>query len=86
MAANPAIFLDTNIVLCFNIIEMPEHAQVRLAVERLIQDDYQLWISRQVIREFSAVLARPQTCMNPVDFVRFASMITVRTLEDVLNK
>lgn len=83
MAANPAIFLDTNILLRFNIVEMPEHAQVRLAVERLIRDDYQLWISRQIIREFSAVLTRPQTFMNPLATTEVAAR--VRTLLPLFN-
>lgn len=83
MADNPAIFLDTNILLRFNIIEMPEHAQVRLAVERLIQDDYQLWISRQIVREFSAVLTRPQTFMKPLTASEVAGRI--RTLLPLFN-
>lgn len=61
MTDDRAVFLDTNILLRYNVVETPEHQQVRLAVERLIQSGAVLWISRQVIREFCSVLTRPQT-------------------------
>ncbi len=59
MGAKKPIFLDTNIVLRYNTLEMPGHERVRLAVEKLLRLGYELWISRQVLREFSAVLTRP---------------------------
>jgi predicted nucleic acid-binding protein len=60
------VFCDTNIVLRFTIREMPEHTLMRAAVGRLLAGDAELWISRQVIREFCAVLTRPQTFAVPL--------------------
>ena len=64
--AKPAVFLDTNVILRYNIIETPEYPQVRSAVDRLLNNGQQLWISRQIIREFCTVLTRPQTFLKPL--------------------
>lgn len=53
------VFLDTNILLRYDILETPEHQQVRSAVKTLIEWDCQLWISRQVIREYCRALTHP---------------------------
>lgn len=77
MGAKKPIFLDTNIVLCYNTLEMPGHERVRIAVEKLLRLDYELWISRQVLREFSAVLTRPQTFMNPLTSQEVARRVRI---------
>lgn len=75
MADNIPIFLDTNILLRYSIVEAPEHARIRLAVERLLKEGYELWISRQVIREFCVVLTRPQTFITTLSAAEAASHI-----------
>lgn len=77
MGAKKPIFLDTNIVLRYNTLEMPGHERVRIAVEKLLRLDYELWISRQVLREFSAVLTRPQTFMNPLTSQEVARRVRI---------
>lgn len=72
VAKGAAVFLDTNVFLRFNVAEAPDHAIVRRAVKRLLDEDCILWISRQVIREFSVVLTRPQTFMTPLTAVDVA--------------
>lgn len=59
------VFCDTNIIVRLNILESPEHEQIKQAVEVLLARDDELWVSRQVIREFAAVITRPQTFLKP---------------------
>lgn len=53
------VFLDTNIVLRYLNQELAEHEQVRKRVEQFSDDGDELWISRQIIREYLAQLTRP---------------------------
>lgn len=66
MVANVPVFLDTNILLRFDVPDFDQHMLVRQGVQQLIRDSNQLWISGQVIREFSTVLTRPQATMTPL--------------------
>jgi predicted nucleic acid-binding protein len=52
MTTNVSVFCDTNVVIRLNVVEAPEHPQVKTAIARLIADGNTLWISRQVLREF----------------------------------
>lgn len=67
MTTNVSVFCDTNVVIRLNVVETPEHQQVKAAIARLIADGNTLWISRQVLREFCMVLTRPQTFPIPPD-------------------
>ncbi|MBK8138720.1 MAG: hypothetical protein IPK52_23390 [Chloroflexi bacterium] len=60
------VFLDTNIILRWNVAEAPQHAAVRGAVTLLIGAGHPLWVSVQVMREFAAVMTRPQTFGSPL--------------------
>lgn len=66
MDDKPPVFLDTNIILRWNIAEAPQHASVREAVTLLISAGHPLWVSLQVMREFAAVMTRPQTFGSPL--------------------
>src|SRR5437868_188066 len=59
--AADAIFIDTNILVYATVPPAPFHAAAvaALAAERSAGHD--LWISRQILREYLAVLSRPQT-------------------------
>ncbi len=59
------VFLDTNILLRANVAEAPLHAEALAAIRALRARGDVLWISRQVLREFMAVLSRPQTFAAP---------------------
>jgi len=78
LVSSVPVFLDTNVFLHYNIIETPEHRTARAAVQRLVLASCTLWISRQVVREFAAVVTRPQTFMRPLTAAEAASLI--RTL------
>jgi len=67
MTTNVSVFCDTNVVIRLNVAETPEHLVVKQAMTNLIANNNQLWISRQVLREFCMVLTRPQTFPIPVN-------------------
>lgn len=54
------IFVDTNVLIRLHVSTAPQHEDVRQAVQRLLIDHYEIWISRQVLREYAAVLTRIQ--------------------------
>lgn len=75
-AAEP-VLIDTNVLVRANIVTAPAHAQARNALERLWAAGVDLWVSRQILREYIAVVSRPQTFAQPlsptiiIDRVRF---------------
>lgn len=60
------VFLDTNILVCANIAEAPFHHAALKAIETHEQAGASLWVSRQVLREYLAVLTRPKTFIQPI--------------------
>lgn len=59
------LFVDTNILVYANVAESPFHAQALDALQVAHQAGRQLWISRQIVREFIAARTRPQTFAKP---------------------
>lgn len=59
------VFLDTNILVFANIAEAPFHEIARAAIETRYNAGIELWISRQILREYLATLTRPQTFSKP---------------------
>ena len=59
MAAEP-VFIDTNVLIYAGRIRAPQHEAARGAVRRLQEEGRPLWISAQVLREYLAVVTRPQ--------------------------
>jgi predicted nucleic acid-binding protein len=72
-----AIFLDTNILVYANVSESPLHEVALQAIQSRYDAGIELWMSRQVLREFLRTLTRPQAFINPrpvatvVERVRF---------------
>ena len=52
------VFLDTNIVLRLINDELPEHTAVRQLVAQYRDQGDELWINRQVIREYLVQVTR----------------------------
>lgn len=67
------VFLDTNILASAVIPESPRYFHAQGILRRLLRSEHELWISRQVIREFTATLSRQ-------DF--FRQKFTARDLTD----
>ena len=55
------LFVDTNILVYATVASAPLHLQAKDALVRHRKSGKNLWISRQVLREYLAVLSRPQT-------------------------
>lgn len=55
------MFIDTNVLVQSRIPGAPDHAAARASLERAFRSPEPLRISRQVIREYLAVVTRPQT-------------------------
>jgi predicted nucleic acid-binding protein len=65
VVASPT-FLDTNVLVFASIDQAPRHAVALSAIQVREQAGVDLWISRQVLREYLAVLSRPQTFTPPL--------------------
>ena len=64
--AKQPLFLDTNVLIYASIKEAPEYLIVRGFVEKQLALGTPLFISRQVLREYLAVLSRPQSNCDPI--------------------
>lgn len=60
------IFVDTNVLIRMHVESAPEHETIRAVMKRLLLENYEIWISRQVLREYSAVLTREQPYTKPI--------------------
>ena len=60
------MFVDTNVLVRAHMADAPHHdvAQLRLAIE--LGTDEEVKISRQIIREYLAVVTRPQAWSPPL--------------------
>jgi predicted nucleic acid-binding protein len=95
--AGSRIFVDTNVLVYAAVLQSPFHTEARNAIARQQDAGTELWISRQVVREYLATLSRPQTFSIPhpadvliADVLRFmesfsiaedSSAVTARLLE-----
>lgn len=66
MTMGGKVFLDTNIVLRAFHDDFAEHARVQALFDRLIAEDTQFFISRQVIREYLVQATHPRTFVEPL--------------------
>lgn len=69
------VFLDTNVLVYASVAGAPFHAEALQAIQSREQAGIELWISRQVIREYLAVLTRPQTFSQPMPTAALVSQI-----------
>lgn len=75
--AGEPIFLDTNVLVYANVATAPLHDDAVSAIQQLWDEGRAIWVSRQVLREYAAILTRPQLFSAPqsvkvvADRVRF---------------
>ena len=55
------MFIDTNVLVNSRVPGAPHHDAARAALDRAFRDPEPLRISRQIMREYLAVVTRPQT-------------------------
>ena len=61
-----AVFVDTNVIVYATVKDSPFHQRARSKLAAVRKAGVSLWISRQVIREYLAVVTRPQSFSNPM--------------------
>ena len=59
------VFLDTNVLVHAASLQAPLHEQALKAVQSRYEEGLELWVSRQVLREYLAVLTRTQSYAMP---------------------
>ena len=64
------IFVDTNILLRLTISQFPLHLEVKSFVTKLIENNSEMWINRQIVREYLNQVTRPQSFMNPLTIIQ----------------
>jgi predicted nucleic acid-binding protein len=63
--AADAIFIDTNVLVYANALRAPLHQIAYQRVNELVRSTVNVWISRQIMREYLATLSRIQTFGPP---------------------
>lgn len=64
--AADAVFEDTNILIYAQQAQSPFHLQAIGQLQTLVGAGHPLWISRQTLREYLAVMSRPGALTAPV--------------------
>ena len=77
------MFVDTNILVNARIREAPHHEPARTSLERTLRDPEPLRISRQIMREYLAVVTRPQAW--PVPITRGEALDDLRRLDQAFE-
>ena len=77
------MFVDTNVLVKARILEAPDHEIARDSLESAYAESEPLCISRQVLREYLAVVTRPQTW--PVVITREDALDDVVRLADTFE-
>ena len=60
------VFIDTNVLLRANIVGAPLHQEALEIINQFWESDTNLWISRQILREYIANVTRPQMGLQPM--------------------
>ncbi len=61
MVDSKEVFIDTNILVFSNVSLSPYNSRAKAKLIELVDNDYKLYVSNQVIREYIAVLSKPNT-------------------------
>lgn len=69
-------FVDTNVLIQAAIVTAPLHAVAVARLAELSAAGAEFWISRQVLREYLAVLSRPQPYSAPLSPSELAADVT----------
>jgi predicted nucleic acid-binding protein len=63
-------FVDTNVLVYANMAQAPVHAVALMQLQEVARTGAPLWVSRQVLREYLAVVTRPQRWSAPQPLMR----------------
>jgi len=62
-----AVFFDSNVLVYANTLRSPAHEAAAKAVRHFLASGTEIWISRQVLREYLAAVTRTQAYSGPID-------------------
>ncbi len=79
-AGKLSLFVDTNVLVYASLVHSPLSAQAQQTLQSYKQAGTDIWISRQIIREFLATLTRPQAFAQP------ASVASLRTEVELFTR
>jgi predicted nucleic acid-binding protein len=73
------VFVDTNVLLYANVLNSALNKDAQQMLLQFRKEDSEVWISRQVIREYAAILTREGVSINAVknDIERFMEFFEV---------
>lgn len=83
MTAVDPVLIDTNVLIYHQIASAPFHAAARSRLADLSAAGHPLWVSRQILREYLAVMSRPGTVTPPLPMA--VLIADVRTFESALS-
>jgi predicted nucleic acid-binding protein len=67
------LFIDTNVLVYASVTSTPLHHTALSAIVNYNNAGTELWISRQVLREYVATVTRPQTYAAPIPTIMAAA-------------
>jgi len=75
-AAPDPVFVDTNVLVFANVATAPLYALAGATLRSLEAAGVDLWISRQILREYLATLSRPQSYTPPLAMATLVADVT----------
>jgi predicted nucleic acid-binding protein len=76
MTMGAKAFLDTHVLLRATIERMPFYPEAKQLLFEQQEKQIELWISRQILREYIAYVTRPQTFMQPLTIEEITKRLT----------
>jgi len=76
-------FVDTNVLLRAITPVMELHAQAEKLIQEQWDNDVEIWLSRQIIREYMVQVTRPQAFMRPLSASQVKDQ--VQTIESLFR-
>lgn len=70
-------FVDTNVLLRANHDAMPLHVEAESLVKQIQREGFELWVSRQVIREYLVWITRPGFLALPIPVEQAIEQINI---------
>ena len=61
------IFFDTNILVYLSNEDSPFHAKIQDEFSKYLNSNTQIWIYRQILREYAVVMTRPENVEHPLN-------------------
>jgi len=76
-------FVDTGVILRALHHSMPLHREANTLIDKMWDDDVELWISRQVVREYLVQATHPRTFAQPLTLPQI--MMHIETIQSLFR-